>query len=237
MARPLRVHAPGVVAHVVSPVRAKRPISLDTVDYEQYLPLLANSLQRIATTCHTYCLLWNHLHLVVTPYVFPIWRLMHQVNSSYCSWFNARHGHVGHVLQGRYDSRLIDGASYFLNAIRYVALNPVMAGKVRRAEDWPWGGYRALLGLDELPSFVDVAEICRSLDADDEVDMRVRLKTFVEAGDVAEGWRSLVNGSEAFVKRMDPLSGRIKRNSTTACGSVCHAAGAASLLTGLEGGP
>jgi len=86
-----------------------------------------------------------------------------------------------------------------------VALNPVAAQKVARAEDWPWGSYRALLGLDQMPAFLDTTELCRCLDAENESDMRVRLKTFVEAGDPAGGWRSLVTGSEAFARRMDGL--------------------------------
>jgi len=205
MARPLRVHAPGVAAHVVSRGDDKRPIFLDATDYEKYLALLANGLRRFDVTCHMFCLLWNHLQLVITPRLFPIWRLMQQVNSTYCEWFNARHHRVGHVLQGRYGCRLADDSSYFLNVIRYVALNPVAARKVTRAEDWPWGSYRALLGLDEMPAFLDTTDICRSLDAENEAEMRIRLKTFVDAGDPADAWRSLVQGSEAFVKRIDDL--------------------------------
>jgi REP element-mobilizing transposase RayT len=236
MARPLRVHAPGVAAHVVSRGDDKRPIFLDTVDYEKYLVLLEGGLRRFDVKCHMFCLLWNHLHLVITPSVFPIWRLMHQVNSTYCEWFNARHHRVGHVLQGRYGCRLADESSYFLNAIRYVALNPVAAGKVRRAEDWPWGSYRALLGLAAMPAFLDTTALCRSLDAESEADLRVRLKTFVEAGDAADGWRSLINGSEAFVKRMDGLIQPQRRESDYSYADrYATRPDLATLIEGLEG--
>jgi putative transposase len=236
MARPLRVHAPGVAAHVVSRGDDRRPIFLDSIDYERYLALLANGLSRFGITCHSFCLLWNHLHIVVTPYVFPIWRLMQQVNSSYCSWFNVRHQRVGHVLQGRYDSRLIDDASYFLNAIRYVALNPVAARQVMRPEDWPWSSYRALMGLGNMPTFVNTSEICRNLDAEDEHDMRLRLKAFVEAGDPAEGWRSLINGSEAFVRRLDHAIEPHRQDSEYSYADrYSTRPSLESLLTGLEG--
>lgn len=204
MARPLRVHVPGVAAHIVSRGNNKEPIFLDSVDYERYLSELAGGLKRFGTTCHSFCLLWNHLHLIVTPWMHSLSRLMQQVNSSYCEWFNKRHGRVGHVLQGRFGCHLMDDGSYFLNAVRYVALNPVAAGKVERPEDWPWSSYAALLGLSELPPFLEVGEIFRHLDADDEQVMRVRLRAFVEAGDLAEGWRSLVNGPEDFKRRLDP---------------------------------
>jgi putative transposase len=236
MARPLRVHAPGVAAHVVSRGDDKRPIFLDTVDYQKYLALLGDGLERFGVTCHMFCLLWNHLHLVITPHAFPIWRLMQQVNSTYCAWFNARHRRVGHVLQGRYGCRLADESSYFLNAIRYVALNPVAARKVTRAEDWPWGSYRALLGLDGRPAFLDTTALCRSLDAENEAEMRVRLKTFVEAGDPADAWRALINGSEAFVKRMDDVIKPVRRESDYSYADrYATRPELTTLLNGLEG--
>ena len=97
-----------------------------------------------------FCLLVNHLHLLVTPREQPLWRMMQQLNSTYCSWFNQRHERVGHVLQGRYKSKLIDDCAYFLNATRYLALNPVVAQQVEHPEDW-WSSYRAAIGLATTP--------------------------------------------------------------------------------------
>ncbi len=205
MARQLRVHAPGVAAHVVSRGNNKTPIFLDDGDYAHYEGVLSEGLNRFGVTCHSYCFLWNHLHLVLTPWEHPLSRLMQQVNSTYCEWFNKRHGRVGHVLQGRYRCRLIDDESYFLNAIRYVALNPVTANKVRRPEDWPWSSYRVMMGLAETPAFLDFTAIFRALDADTENEMRERLRVFVEAGDVSDGWRSLIEGTTRFMRAMDPM--------------------------------
>ena len=211
MSRPLRIHAPGVAAHVVSRGNDRQPIFLDAADYERYLVLLGNGLKRFHVTCHALCLLWNHVHLVITPDIHPIWRLMQQVNSKYCEDFNGRHHRVGHVLQGRYFCQLVDDGSYFLNAVRYVALNPVAAGKVKRPEDWPWSSYRALMAPDPLPDYLDVGQIFHWLDADTEQEMRDRLRTFVEAGDATEG-RHILAGSKAFVTRMHPLIAAHRRD-------------------------
>jgi len=233
MARPLRLHVPGVAAHVVSRGNDKRPIFLDANDYDRYLVLLARGLKRFGVKCHATCLLWNHLHLVLTPADIPIWRLMHQVNSAYCSWFNERHGRVGHVLQGRYGCRLVEDRSYFLNVIRYVALNPVKAGKVRRAEDWLWGSYRALLGLEPLPDYLEVSELFYALDAETEVDLRGRLRAFVETETPGEAWHSLIYGSDPFVQALAP---RVRPHRVDGEYSYEHRYATRPDLTSLLGG-
>jgi putative transposase len=74
-----------------------------------------------------YCLLRNHYHLLLVPHEHPVSRLMQQLNATYCQRFNRRHGRVGHVLQGRFGSRLVQDGAYARTAVRYLALNPVAA--------------------------------------------------------------------------------------------------------------
>jgi REP element-mobilizing transposase RayT len=206
MARALRVHAPGVAVHVMSRGNNKQAIFLDAADYAKYLELLALLLGRFKIRCHAFCLLFNHLHLIITPGPMPISRMMQQLNSKYCAWFNEKHGRVGHLLQDRYKAKLIDDGSYFLNVVRYVALNPVVAAQVDRPEDWPWSSYRAAIGLEAPIPFVDDFELARALDAIDDAERHARLKTFVEAGQTAEdGWRELMSGSDDLGRRVEPL--------------------------------
>jgi REP-associated tyrosine transposase len=184
----------------------KQPIFLDSTDYARYLELLAIVLARFRICCHAFCLLVNHLHLLVTPRDRPIWRMMQQLNSTYCAWFNERHGRVGHVLQGRYKARLVDDASYFLNALRYIALNPVVAQQVDRPEDWPWSSYRAAIGKAEPIPFVDEFELARALDAITDDERHERLRLFVNAGATAgDAWRELISGSDDLGRRVEPL--------------------------------
>jgi REP-associated tyrosine transposase len=184
----------------------KHAIFLDAEDYAKYLELLAFVLARFKIRCHAFCLLFNHIHLIITPGPMPISRMMQQLNSKYCAWFNAKHGRVGHLLQDRYKAKLIDDGSYFLNAVRYVALNPVVASQVDRAEDWPWSSYRAAIGLAPHIPFVDDFQLARALDAIDDAERHERLKTFVEAGEAAEdGWRELMSGSDDLGRRVEPM--------------------------------
>lgn len=206
MARPLRLHVPGIAAHVLSRGNDKECIFTDSVDYSKYEELLEHALQRFAVTCHGWCLLWNHLHLIVRPSTFPLCGMMQQLNSNYCQWFNKRHGRVGHRLQGRYKALLIEDGSYFLNAIRYVALNPVVAQKVPDPTDWPWSSYRASIGRETAPAFLDLEPVWAVLDAATPQEGRERLQMLVTAGGRPEElWGPLIRGSAAFAKRIDPL--------------------------------
>lgn len=85
----------------------KREMFIDDVDFARYLALLERSARRFSVHVDGYCLMWNHVHLLLRPTAYPLWRLMHQVNSAYCGWFNRRHGRVGHVLQGRYKAQIV----------------------------------------------------------------------------------------------------------------------------------
>jgi REP element-mobilizing transposase RayT len=152
MARPLRVYAPGLLHHVFARGNNKQCVFDDDDDHSAFLELLGTTLSRFEVEAAAYCLLWNHYHLLLVPHdETAISRAMQQLNSTYCQRFNRRHGRVGHVLQGRFGSRVIEDGAYARTALRYLALNPVAAGQSRQPEDWPMSSYRAALGLDAAP--------------------------------------------------------------------------------------
>jgi hypothetical protein len=87
----------------------------------------------------------NHVHLVVGTAEAPLARFMQSLQQSYTQRFNRRYSQVGHVFQGRYTALLCATDEYLLTLVRYVHLNPVRAGLVPRAEDYPYSGHRAYL--------------------------------------------------------------------------------------------
>lgn len=181
MARPLRVHLPGIPCHIVSRGNNKQRVFEDDADYEQFLRLLARTLQRFEIECAAYCLMWNHFHLLLVPRELPIARAMQQLNSTYCQWFNRRHGRVGHVLQGRYTARIVDKDSYLRNVLRYIARNPVEAALAANPADWRWSSYRALAGLTAPDSFLSPHHAWRTFDEVDADLGRRRFVAFVAA--------------------------------------------------------
>jgi REP-associated tyrosine transposase len=197
---------PGGLYHVHARGDNKQCIFVDDADYERFLAVLAHVLSRFRITCLAFCLIWNHYHLLLSPGELPISRLMQQLNSTYCQWFNRRHGRVGHVLQGRFAAHMIDTDSYLMTALRYVALNPVVARKVDRPEDWRWSSYRASAGLEPKPEFLSVERVWRTFDTDDPREGQERFVAFVSACEVDEALFNLfLVASKAFAKRVAPL--------------------------------
>jgi hypothetical protein len=91
-------------------------------------------------------LLKNHLHLLVEVEETPLSRIMQTLLFAYASYFNRRHGEVGHLFQGRHKAILCDKDAYLLELVRYIHLNPVRASIVKRPEDYGWTGHLSYLG-------------------------------------------------------------------------------------------
>ena len=104
-----------------------------------------------------YCLMGNHYHLVVQTRQANLSRLMRHINGITTQQFNRRHGLVGRLFQGRFKAILVDRDVYLLALCRYVERNPVAAGLVGHAGDWPWSSYQAHVGQAESPPWLDSA--------------------------------------------------------------------------------
>lgn len=205
MARPLRLHVPNAIYHVMIRGNNKDAIFYDATDYNRYLELLARGLERFQVRCYAVCALRNHAHLVLSPGELPLWRLMQQVNSNYCQWFNRRHRRIGHVLQGRYRSLIVDNDVYFLRLLRYVSRNPVEAGLVAHPSDWAWSTYRATAGLAAAPPYLDLAFVWNAFDSCDPTKAQGHFKAFVEMAEDDPLQGRLLTGSIAFKQRLEPL--------------------------------
>lgn len=96
----------------------------------------------------------NHYHLMVETADANLSRGMRQLNGVYTEKFNAAHQCVGHVYQGRYSAILIQRERHLIAVMRYVMLNPVRAGLVDAAAEWPWSSYGACIGSVSTPTWL-----------------------------------------------------------------------------------
>jgi putative transposase len=103
-----------------------------------------------------YTQMGNHFHLVIETLEATLSTGMRQLNGVYAQWFNRRHGRVGHLFQGRFYSELVEREPHLLEVTRYVVLNPVRARMVAEPVDWPWSSYRATIGANTVPVWLDV---------------------------------------------------------------------------------
>lgn len=154
MARPLRPQFPGAVYHITSRGNNKQDIYYDEKDRLRFLKFLGQTVLQYRWLCHGYCLMSNHYHLLLETPEPNLARGMKRLNSRYCIIFNKRHGRVGHVLQGRYNSVVVQKEEYLLELCRYIVLNPKRADMVDKPDDWKWSSYRATAGMTKPPDFL-----------------------------------------------------------------------------------
>lgn len=148
-------------------------------DAGAYLDLLDFVAPGIGWVCLTYCLMPNHVHLLVDATHEQLSAAMRHVNGVYAQRFNREHGYRGHLLQGRFKAKPIADEGHLAEAVRYIVMNPVRAGLCERPEQWPWSSYRAHLGLSSPRRFLEVERVLRLFDRDD-VKARVELGRYVD---------------------------------------------------------
>ncbi|MDQ6996555.1 MAG: transposase, partial [Mariprofundus sp.] len=136
---------------------ARADIYLSDDDRAMFLDVLEHVVDRFGWLCHAYCLMTNHFHLMIETPQANLSRGMRQLNGVYTQRFNRSHGRVGHVFQGRFKSIVVDKDAYLLELSRYIVRNPVAAGMVDHAGDWPWSSYLATAGEVHVPDYLDTA--------------------------------------------------------------------------------
>lgn len=123
----------------------KRILFEDDDDRAFYMERLKACALECDATIYAWCLMNNHVHLLVKCELDQLSELMRKLNTSYAQRFNGRHGHVGPVFQGRFASTPVDGDAHFVECVRYIHLNPKAAG-LCQPEDYRWSSYGQYLG-------------------------------------------------------------------------------------------
>jgi len=149
MARLARIVVPGCPHHVTARGNRREPIFFEDGDQDIYRDLLAEQMDRARVEVWAYCLMPNHVHLILSPSdPEGLGRAMGAAHRRWANFVNARGRWRGHLFDGRFASVAMDEA-HLLAAARYVALNPVRARLAGRAEDWPWSSVRAHLEAED----------------------------------------------------------------------------------------
>src|SRR3954451_6499607 len=147
MPRPARLVLPGLPHHVTQRGNCRQRIFFEEDDHRSYLSLLRHFCARSGTAVWAWCLMPNHVHLILMPSNEDGLRAaLAPAHTRYAVEINRRRGRCGHLWQGRFSSFPMDEA-HLHACLRYVELNPVRAGLVARPEAWRWSSARAHLGL------------------------------------------------------------------------------------------
>jgi len=120
-------------------------------DYRFFLSCLRDYAARDAVRVHAFCLLGNHFHLLVEATDTPVSKMMHTLLHRYAQYVNRIHRYWGHLFGDRFWARVCTEEYDVLSVLRYVHLNPLRAGLVRKLELYPWSSHRIYLGITGLP--------------------------------------------------------------------------------------
>ncbi|MBI5557035.1 MAG: transposase [Deltaproteobacteria bacterium] len=151
MARIARVVVPGIPHHITQRGNRRMETFFSEADYREYLFLMAEWANRCKVQVWAYCLMPNHVHLVVVPESEDgLGRAIGEAHRRYTRYVNFQKGWKGHLWQGRFASFPMD-EQHLIAAVRYIELNPVKAGLTKRPEDYRWSSAKAhLQGEDDI---------------------------------------------------------------------------------------
>ena len=206
MARKPRIHLPGGFYHVIFRGNDGQDVFLIPEDRYRFYLLLQEGTCRFDYGVHAFCLMTNHIHLLLQSGDIPLSRGMQNLSLRYTRWINWKNKRTGHLFQGRYKSVLVDADNHLLELVRYLHLNPLRAGMVAHADDYPWSSHGAYLGKETLPWLTTEPILVQFGGTVGQA--RKRYRSFVLDG-LEEGHRpefhggkddSRIIGSEDFVK-------------------------------------
>ncbi|MBP6483593.1 MAG: transposase [Rhodoferax sp.] len=148
MARLARLTLPGHPHHIIQRGNNRQVIFAAPADYQRMLDLLGENARRFGVSIHAYVLMDNHFHLLATPQLVDgLAQMMQAVGRRYVRYFNERLQRSGTLWEGRYRSTVIQPVRYLLACMAYMDLNPVRAGMVALAREYPWSSHAHYAGL------------------------------------------------------------------------------------------
>jgi len=207
MARMARVVVPFYPHHVTQRGNRRQRTFFDDDDYATYVELMSEFCRKARTRVWAYCLMPNHVHLVMVPsHVDGLRAALGEAHRRYTRKVNCRHKWRGHLWQERFHSFPMDEA-YLLATVRYVERNPVAAKLCRRAEDWLWSSAAAHVqgrdnGLVEVRPMLSLVDDWAAYLSDPEDDgIRTHISKHSRTG------RPL--GDEGFVQSLERITGRV----------------------------
>ncbi|MDO7786205.1 transposase [Desulforamulus aquiferis] len=141
MARKAREKSTTGIYHIMLRGIDKRDIFLDDEDREKFLDYLAKAKEKATCLIYGYCLMDNHVHLLIEEGHEHIGESIKRVAVGYVYWHNEKYSRTGHLFQNRYKSEVVEDDTYFITVLRYIHQNPIKAGLVQDISHYKWSSY------------------------------------------------------------------------------------------------
>jgi len=204
MARYERSKSKSGYYHVMIRGNERKNIFSDEQDRSKFIDVVHKMSQGNTYTTHAYCLMDNHVHFLISEGTDSIAKTMKRISVSYAYYFNKKYRRVGHLFQDRFRSEPIEDDSQLLAVTRYIHLNPVVAGIVKKPEKYKWSSYSAHIGEKEDILITDRESILGIISKDQEIaikefkrfTMEEQQDSFIDTND-----KEVVEVSEADIEK------------------------------------
>lgn len=165
--------------HIMIRGNERRNIFHDEEDKGRFIETLSYKKRKGAFYLPAFCLMDNHVHLLIGEGIEDIARVMKRITVSYVLYFNEKYKRVGHLFQDRFRSETVENDSYMLSLARYIHKNPVLAGMVKKAEDYKWSSHNAYIQDSSILQNVIDKDVILGLFAEDHQDARKLYREFI----------------------------------------------------------
>ena len=195
MARQLRVEFPGAIYHVTCRMvgdwkTEKTYLFKDDADRKRFIKRLESRVEQYNIRLYLFVLMSNHFHLVFETPEANCSKFMQSLTTAYTVYYNLRHGRHGHLLDGRYKAKLVDGDEYLLELSRYVHLNPVqilsqrykpIEERIKTLRNYQWSSYPGYISKSKAIDFVEYSTLLSEMNGK-EKEWPKHYREFVETG-------------------------------------------------------
>ncbi|GMA98948.1 transposase [Pelosinus sp. IPA-1] len=146
MSRQARQKSQSGIYHIILRGINKQILFEEEEDREKFLECLRFYKESSNYIIYGYCLMDNHIHLLIKEGKESIGNTMKRIGVSYVSWYNRKYGRSGHLFQDRFKSEVVEDNEYLLTVLRYIHQNPLKSGNIKQLEKYKWSSYEEYLG-------------------------------------------------------------------------------------------
>ena len=182
MPRQARKKSNSGIYHIILRGINRQQIFEDVEDYNKFLRILEECKAISEFEIFAYCLMSNHIHLLLKEVKEPIDQIMKRIATRFVYWYNIKYQRVGHLFQDRFKSEPVENDEYFLTVIRYIHQNPVKAGICKKPQDYTFSSYNEFF---KKQTFVDCGFVLGMIKKDDFIKFNNE-KAFEQCLDIEE---------------------------------------------------
>lgn len=159
MPRKARIKSESGIYHAILRGINQQQLFEDAEDCEKFIQVIKDCKAISEFEIYAYCLMGNHVHLLIKETKEPIEQIFKRIGSRYVYWYNTKYQRVGHLFQDRFKSEPVETEGYFLSAMRYIHQNPIKAGICEKIEDWKYSSFNEFYQESDLINRKYVFEI------------------------------------------------------------------------------